>query len=186
MPTWLTIILLPALKVTVSFGLIFSAVAVGVLFTPEPSEPTAAFQPAFATADFIWSSVAARPEVMLLGFQALLVKPVTTPSLPFTAIGFVPPVVMMPSLPSIPTVPIPALPSLPLSVILSATFTDPFTPSIATAFLPSPAFTVPFVPSIATALPSLPAVIVPAIPSIVIALVGSAAPNVILSFNLLS
>ena len=43
---------------------------------------------------------------MLFGSQVLLVNPVTTPSLPFTATGLFPPVVMMPSLPSIPTVPI--------------------------------------------------------------------------------
>ena len=130
--------------------------------------------------------MAARPEVMLLGSHVLLVKPVTTPSLPFTATGLLPPVVMMPSLPSIPTVPIAALPSLPLRAILSATFTEPLTPSIATAFVPSPALIVPSVPLIATALPSLPALIVPFVPSTVIAFVGSAAPKVILSFNLLS
>ena len=104
---------------------------------------------------------------MLFGSQVLLVNPVTTPSLPFTATGLLPPVVMMPSLPSIPTVPIVALPSLPSRAILSPAFTEPFLPSIATALAPSPAL------------------IVPVVPSTVTALVGSA-PNVTVSFNLLS
>ena len=168
LPFWLTIILLPALKVSVSLGFTFSAVALGVLFTPEPSVPMAASQPASATADLTWSSVAARPGVILFGSQVLLAKPLITPSLP-----------------SIPTVPIVAFPSLPSRAILSPAFTEPFLPSMATAFVPSPALIVPSVPLIATALPSLPALIVPFVPSTVTALVGSV-PNVTLSFNLLS
>ena len=105
---------------------------------------------------------------MLFGSQSLLVKPVTTPSLPLIATGFVPPVVRMPSLPSIPTEPIVALPSLPLRVTLS------------------PALTVPLVPSIATASAPEPAVTLPVLPSRVTDLVGSDAPKVIVSFKALS
>ena len=51
LPFWLTIILLPALKVSVSFGFTFQVLHLVCCLTPEPSVPTAASQPASATAD---------------------------------------------------------------------------------------------------------------------------------------
>ena len=44
--------LLPALKVTVSSALIFSGLVPTTLLLPDPSLPTATFQPESATASF--------------------------------------------------------------------------------------------------------------------------------------